>query len=223
MVVAWVCIAFVVLTIVAMLLYPGGSVSSPNSQGYSFFFNFFSDLGQTHIGYSSAGTPNTPSMVLFCIALTALGLGLARFFVTFGTLFQRSPAAIWCSRIASLCSIVAGLSYIGVAFTPWNIFLQAHNVFVSWAFRAFLAAIVFSIAAILLEPGFPRRFAVIFGGFAVVLVLYVLLLAFGPSTGTPEGSVVQATGQKIITYASILTIFIQALAARNLYLKRVPA
>lgn len=211
--VAWICGFFFVLTIVAMLLYPGGSVSAPESQRYSFFLNFFSDLGQTHVGYGSKGTANLPSMFLFGFALTTTAAGLVIFFVAFSQLFERSPGAVWLSRIAAVCGTVTAVCFVGVAFTPWNLFLQAHNGFVDWAFRAFLAAVILLMIAIGLERRFPRHFMLIFGGFAVLLAAYVLLLTFGPSTATPQGSAVQATGQKVIAYASILTVFIQSLNA----------
>ncbi|MDQ6824297.1 MAG: hypothetical protein M3007_02405 [Candidatus Eremiobacteraeota bacterium] len=215
-VVAWILGLFFVLTIIAMLLYPGGSVSSPESQRYSFFFNFFSDLGQTHVGYGSSGAANLPSMFLFGLALTTTAAGLVLFFVAFSLLFQESPVSVWLSRIALLCGTVTAVCFVGVAFTPWNLFLQAHNGFVDWAFRMFLLAVILLMITIAVEPGFPRHFMIIFGGFAALLAAYVALLTFGPSTSTPQGSAIQATGQKIIVYASILTVFIQSLGALRL-------
>jgi hypothetical membrane protein len=41
------CIQFVLLTIIAMLAYPGGMHPAIASTGYNFFENFFSDLGGT--------------------------------------------------------------------------------------------------------------------------------------------------------------------------------
>ena len=40
-------IIFVGLNILAMLLYPGGNINNPDQIGYSFIYNFFSDLGMT--------------------------------------------------------------------------------------------------------------------------------------------------------------------------------
>ncbi|HLW38167.1 MAG TPA: hypothetical protein VKR99_07035 [Candidatus Eremiobacteraceae bacterium] len=222
-VVVWVCGFFFLLTIIAMLLYPGGSVSEPNSQGYNFFLNFFSDLGQTHVGYGASNAVNLPSMFLFGLALTTIAGGMVMFFVAFSLLFRQSTVSVWLSRIAALCGAVTAVCFVGVAFTPWNLFLQAHNGFVQWAFRLFLAAVVLLIIAIAFEPRFPRHFLYIFAGFAVVLAAYVLLLTFGPATSTPQGSAIQATGQKIIVYASILTVFIQSLSAGAMIKERTLA
>ena len=72
------CVQFVVLTAIAMPLYPGGSFADPSSTRYSFFTNFFSELGMT---VTSGGRPNIPCTILFVIALTWAGLGLVVFFV----------------------------------------------------------------------------------------------------------------------------------------------
>ena len=201
--------AFFVLTLAAMLVYPGGSVAAPDAEHYSFFLNFFSDLGQTHVGYGS-GASNALSMVLFVVALVAAAVALVLFFIAFARLLH-SPRSQQLGRGAAICGVVAGVSFVGVALTPWNHYLQAHNAFVMWAFRAFFIADVLLFAGVLLEPGFPRRFAWIFGGFAALLAAYVALLALGPTTATAAGSIVQATGQKVIAYASVLTVCVQSL------------
>ena len=46
-------IIFCILNIIAMILYPGGTLHDPDQIGYSFTRNFFSDLGTT-ISYSGA-------------------------------------------------------------------------------------------------------------------------------------------------------------------------
>ena len=60
------CGLFVVLTLVAMLVYPGGSHDDPAHAGYSFAHNFFSDLG---LRQAHNGQPNPLAGTLFFIAL----------------------------------------------------------------------------------------------------------------------------------------------------------
>jgi hypothetical protein len=74
-------------------------------------------------------------------------------------------------------------------------------------------AVVLYIAAILIEREYPRRMAIVFAVFALLLAAYVVLITVGPSTDTENGLTIQATGQKIIVYAAIVAIFIQAWAA----------
>lgn len=207
---------FIGLTLIAMLLYPGGTFNDQTSQGYSFFNNFFSDLGMTR---TRSNASNTISMILFTSASTGVGIGLAIFFIAFAQLFTSPRSSKRLSTLGAVFGVVAGICFIGVALTPWNLYLDAHNLFVRWAFRSFLAAVILFIIVAWQKKSLPRRFAWVFIAFAVVLAGYVLLLTFGPSVRTREGQMIQATGQKIIVYASIVSILVQSLGAYRL--KRV--
>lgn len=204
------CVQFVVLTAVAMLFYPGGTHTDPTTSGYSFFRNFFSDLGLTR---THGGWPNTVSATLFFIALTLAGSGLVLFFVAFPRFFAGSPLSKALSWLGSAFGVIAGLCFVGVAFTPANLYLSAHGQFVLRAFQAFPLAVIFYVAAILCQRNYPRRYALVFAVFAVLLIAYLLLLTRGPSSRTPAGLVIQATGQKVIVYASVISILIQSLGA----------
>jgi predicted anti-sigma-YlaC factor YlaD len=122
--------------------------------------------------------------------------------------------ALRLSWLGTACVSVTSLCFIAAAFLPTDLYRRMHNLCVNAAFLMFLIAVVLLFLAILLQPGFPRRFAWIFGLFLVLLAGYILLLIFGPAARTPAGEIIQATGQKIIVYASILTIFIQALSVQ---------
>jgi len=217
---AWVvagCIQFVILTLVAMLAYPGGTVADPTAQGYAFFRNFFSDLGRT---VTPRGQPNSLSLVLFVVALTLAGLGLVLFSLVMPTLFRRSSAARVLSLAGSLCGAVVGLSFVGVALAPADVFLPAHALFVQVAFLAlFLAALAYA-GAILLARDYPRRYLAVFGAFALLLAGYLRLLFHGPALDSPHGLVIHATGQKIIVYAAILSVCFQAQGARRILAAR---
>ncbi len=206
------CVQFVLLTVVAMWFYPGGTIADPTSQGYSFFANFFSELGLTR---THSGGPNTVSFILFFVALTLAGAGLALFFGVFRSFFAQSRSTRALSAVGSLFGILSGLCFIGVACTPANVRPSLHGQFVMWAFEAFPVAVILYAIAILLHKSYPKRFAVVFLAFAALLVLYLVLLMRGPGFAAPQGVMIQATGQKAIVYASIITIFIQSLGARK--------
>jgi hypothetical membrane protein len=207
------CLQFVVLTVAAMIFYPGGTVTDPTARGYSFFENFFSDLGRT---VSPLGEPNTMAAILFAGALALAGAGLAVFFVASLGFFSWPRLAKLLSGLGSVFGVLSGLAFVGVACTPANVLLEPHRWFVLMAFRAFLPAVICYTAAILATPAYPNRFAFLYLGFAALLAAYLQLLMRGPAPGTPEGLVIQATGQKIIVYAAIVCSFFQALGARRL-------
>ena len=100
------------------------------------------------------------------------------------------------------------MCFVGVARAPWNLYLRAHNEFVVWAFRAFLAGALRAAVATGITASFPRRFTWIFGSFALLLSAYVGLLITGPKPHTAAGAFVQATGQTIMVDASVLTILV---------------
>jgi hypothetical membrane protein len=162
------CILFVVLTVVAMLFYPGGTLTDPTTSGYSFVTNYFSDLGLT---WTHARLPNTVSAILFITALTMAGGGLILFFLAFPRFFTGSRSGKLFSALGSTFGVIAGICFVGVAFTPANLYLGTHIAVMMWAFRTFAVAVICYTIAILRGPDYPSRFGFVFIVLAVLLVL----------------------------------------------------
>ena len=74
------CVQFLILTNIAMIFYPGGTFSDPNTNGYSFFGNLFSDLGR-YIAHS--GESNLISCLMYNSSLFIMGVLLIPYFITF--------------------------------------------------------------------------------------------------------------------------------------------
>jgi hypothetical protein len=216
-----VSILFFVLTIIAMRLYPGGTATNPHTQGYSFFFNFFSDLGRS---VTPAGQSNLSSRVLFTLALSMGALGVALFFVALTQFFPDKGLAQRLSHLGAICSLITCICFIGVALVPMNISGQVHYMFLDAALVSFIITFLLTFMAVLLTPHFPPEVVWTFSAFAILLAAYSLLLLvllfFGPTNGTATWEVVQASGQKIIVYASILTALIQAFNMQRLHVHR---
>ena len=198
----WTILLFILFTLTAMLIYPGGTISDPSLEGYSFTKNFFSDLGMIE---SHNGERNYYAAVLFFIALNGVGLGLITYFVTAPVLFRTHTMSYVLAWFGSFFGIIAGLGYIGVAFTPADLLLDPHVLAVYVAFLNIPVAIFFYAFAIFLMPGYPQRYALAFIIFTVMLLAYVYLLFSGISDLR-----IQATGQKLIAYASLITMYYQA-------------
>jgi hypothetical protein len=209
-VVAGVCVSFVVLTTMAMVFYAGGTYYDPTTAGYSFFNNPFSDLGLTR---SLSGQPNTVSSILFTVALLLAGGGVILFSAAFHQFFRRSMLGKVLGGIGAFFGVITGICFAGVGLTPWDVNGPLHGNFVLTAFSAFTLAAIFYAATILHDRQYPRRFAAVLIVFAVLLALYIVLMFTAPLGDTPAGGMIQTTGQKIIVYASILSIFIEAVGA----------
>lgn len=209
---------FVLLTLLGMLFFPGGTFINPASNGYSFFMNFFSDLGRTH---TLLGASNRPAFILFTAALFLAGLSLSLFYIAIPALFTGGRVGRWLSILGSVFGIISGLSFTGIALTPADLLLEPHQMFVTLAFTSFFLAVLCYLPATIIHPSYPKTYAWVYLGFAVVLGIYLLLFFLGPSPGTSTGLIIQATGQKTVVYAAILCMFIQGFGARNMGRKKL--
>jgi hypothetical protein len=203
-------VQFIVLTIIAMFLYPGGTHADHSTTGYSFWSNFFSDLGMTS---TFLGDPKAASFVLFTIALSLAGIALCLFFVAVPHLFAKTRAMKRLSVLGSIVGVVSGVSYVGIAFSPSDRYLSLHLGFVEVAFASFLLVVVVYSIAIFLNKEYSNAYAFTYMGFALILGVYLWLLFAGPNIDTAQGVRIQATGQKIVVYAMIVCMFIQMYGA----------
>jgi hypothetical membrane protein len=204
------CGLFVVLTFIAMLTYAGGSIDNHASPGYSFTHSFLSNLGMVT---ALSGEPNYVSALLFFLALSTAGACLVIFFILFPRLFHRNRPQRVLALIGSTLGVLAGTCFAGVAFTPADLARPAHVQFVMWAFRLFPLAVLFYIPVLFLDKEYPKVYAWVFTVFCLMLIGYYLLMTNGPSFDSPEGLVIQVIGQKVIAYASIVSIGIQSFGA----------
>ncbi len=204
-------IQFFILTIIAMFLYTGGTYLDPEAKGYNFFYNFFSDLGRT---VSHAGESNTASLILWTIAMGVGGFSVGLFFVA-SIRYCRQSRSLVPSILSGFFGVIAGASFIGVVFTPADVALDWHVIFVQIAFLSFLVASIFYIPTIVLHHQLPNKYTLIFIAFTIILGSYVWLLFFGPSAESESGRLIQVTGQKIVAYASVVTVLAQSYAIRR--------
>ncbi|HEY9643282.1 MAG TPA: hypothetical protein V6C57_22525 [Coleofasciculaceae cyanobacterium] len=202
---------FVVLTIAAMFLYPGGAKYNLQSDRYLFFQNFFSDLGATttYSGYS-----NLTSAILFIIALSSVGTALLTFSSSWRAIAS-SPATdrTW-GYAAQVFAGLSGLCFIGIAATPWNLMLSAHNSFVKAAFSLLLGFLI-SLTYLQVRNHWQKLYIVFNLLYLVVLGIYIWILFYGPGLDTQAGLEFQVAAQKIIVYVSIVNLGLQALGIRR--------
>ena len=201
---------FLLFTVLAMLLYPGGTFADPGTTGYDFFRNFFSDLGlrQSHSG---AFQPLTAG--LFVTALSTAGIALILFSFTFRAFFRRSALDRWLGYGGALFGLLAGLGYVGVALTPADLRPEGHMLAVYVAFLAFPVSTACFALAIYRQRRFSNVYGHVLLAFTGLLLVYVGFLFAGPGLESDRGITIQVTAQKTIVYAAIVTLFIAAYGA----------
>lgn len=207
----WASVQFVVLTVIGMLVYPGGSRNDHRVDHYVFLANFFSDLGATR---TQSGAGNALACVLFVIALGSVGVALVNFstawrFLT-GGVSTHNRVGIGSQVMATL----AGLCFIGIAVTPHNLQPDLHLRFVKSAFLLLLGFIA-PFTYLLHAFRWPRRDVWIGTAYVVGLVAYVVNLFFGPSVRTPFGFSFQVVTQKMFVYYSVATVAVLALSVKR--------
>jgi hypothetical protein len=207
------CVQYVILTVLGMLVYTGGTYTDSNSVGYNFFENYFSDIGRT---VSHSGTSNTLGFVLFVVAMTVGGIAIVAFFwATIGQ-FQEPPLLKAMSIVGSVIGGFAGIAFIVVALVPADIDIGMHRLFMYISFGSILASAFIYTIAMISRDKYRNNYQLTYVLFTAAAALYMLLLFFGPDRESVEGLVIQAAGQKIIVYAMIVNFFIQAYGARLL-------
>lgn len=204
-------VQFVVLTAIAMFVYPGGAVFELGASRYLFLRNFFSDLGAT---VTPSGRANLASHLLFGVALGAVGLALALASSNWKVIVAKRQAARTAGIASQIVEIVAGLGFLGIAATPWNLVLDAHNGFVRLAF-GFLLVYDLCLLTIQIRNGWSIGYTAVNAIYLLLLVVYVGILFFGPGLDTQGGLEFQVAAQKIIVYASVVNLGLQAVAVRR--------
>lgn len=103
------CIQSLIFTGVAMLYYPGGTFSDPNTIGYTFLGNIFSDLGRS---IAHSGEPNLISFSIYNTSLFIMGVLLIPFFIAMSYLFSKEGDGKGLAKASSVLGILVGASMI---------------------------------------------------------------------------------------------------------------
>ncbi|MFX1600809.1 MAG: hypothetical protein ACFFB6_09450 [Promethearchaeota archaeon] len=202
------CIQFLILTNLAMFFYPGGTFSDPNTVGYSFFRNLFSDLGR-YIAHS--GESNLISFLIYNISLFLMGLLLIPYFIAFPHFFIEKGKGKGYSIAGSLLGIGVSVSMVGASLTPADLLYVIHVSFGAIKFISLLPLVIFYTLAILQNKSFNKLYAIIYIIFGIIQFIFLLIMSFGASEH--EVSIIFAAGQNIAVNAMAICFLIQAYGA----------
>lgn len=211
MLIVFATVQFVAFTLVGMLIYPGGAKFDHSTRSYSFFGNFFSDLGAS---VTHSGLDNAVSRVLFVLALGGVGVGLLAFAPSWRFIALRSGRGKLAGWVAEACGSASALCFAGVGLVPWNLHLGLHNGLVRLAF-SLLLLFVAGLTWVQLANGWSAAYVRANAAYLVLLSGYVYLLFWGPSLEVPSGFAFQVVAQKVIAYVSILNLGLQGVGLRS--------
>ena len=117
------------------------------------------------------------------------------------------------SRIGSTAGILAGIACMGIAATPWDLYLNIHMIFVFVLSFALLGVLISYSIAIFINKPYPNLYAWVSIAYVFILAVYIVLMMVSPDIETTSGLRIMATGQKILIYSGMLCLFAQVLGA----------
>jgi hypothetical membrane protein len=202
-------VASIVLSGLAILLYPGGTPLDPATTGYLFFHNFLSDLGSI-VAYG--GRPNYAGAVLFIVSLAIMTLALGTCLFALVRLYSASNARYFALAAAAV-GILACAALIGIAATPEDRFMTMHIHFTRWTFELFPVASMLLALATWRDARFRRRAGIAWLALTAVLLVYVYVLLWGPPLTSDRNLVINVTSQKLIVIVGLAVLAFQTFEA----------
>ena len=182
------CIQFIIITIIAMLFYPGG---------YSFWNNFFSHLGFTKS--ANNGQPNTISSLLFIITMILGGIFFIPFWLSIRTIFTETKRLRYTTWFGTILGLISCPLLAMVALIPGDIMRDQHLLVTMLFFFFFALGIIVYSIAMLFNKNYDNFYAYIGFAMAVLLLLYMSIF------------LLNAAVQKITVYVLFSWIIIQGI------------
>ena len=206
---------FVIFNTIAMIFYPGGTYLDSSTEGYHFFYNFFSNLGEWT---ARNGEINTFSASLFNSSLIIFAISYFSFFISFLSLEVKYINSEWLRffLVASISVSICSFIFISV-FSAEETSKFWHIVFVKMAFRTLFIHAVLQTYIVIKIPKFDQFISFATLGFTILLFLFLIIMDFGPSAlGSQEGLFIQVTAQKTIVAGILIYFFFQIRTALRL-------
>ena len=187
---------FILLQIVGMIVYPGGTLHDVSTEGYSFTNNFFSDMG-TYAARN--GDPNYLSMIIFAFSLTIVGITFSFYYLVLPNVLGEDRINYILAIIGTVFAIGGSICMIGTGLTPSDIVHGPHVFFANNIFHCFLiTAFVYTIVIFRSEI-LKKRYSIGYGLFFISIFAYVGVLQYGPPATAGESELVfQVVSQKMI-------------------------
>ena len=208
-------ILFITLNVIAMVFYPGGTIIDSTTEGYLFFYNFFSNLGELT---ARNGQSNQFSAYLFNSSMIILALSYSLFYIAFLRMQLRlsDNSILNFLLIVTIITSLTGFVCVAIFSSDPETF-DIHVLFVKIGFYSLFAHCIMQYVFIKSIDSFGKLISAITLAFAILLFLFILIMEFGPSPFENNQSLfIQVTSQKIIVSSILIYFFFLIKEARSL-------
>ncbi len=195
----------VILTSIAMFFYAGGTRLDPNAPGYTFWANALSELGTTR---AWSGRDNTVSYLMYTITWILWGISRIILAIAFYYFFTEVKLEKKLSIIGSIMLVIQGITIVGSALTPADIYYNEHVAFGLIAILVVLIGFTLYIYVIFHNKTFPNKI-----GYALIVYLVPILInlmisiLLRPDTSSANGLMLHVVAQKILFYNLVAWTF----------------
>lgn len=152
-------------------------------------------------------------MLFFSTGLVSVGGTACAMFVALPNLFGTDKRSHILSLLMTGFGLAAGIGFIGIGLTPWDLYEPQHNMCVNIGFRSLLLACSTAMINVYRTQTFPNLVGHFMVFVSLTLLSYIMLLTFGPSAGTKRGLLIQVGGQKVVAYVLVAGITVLACGA----------
>ena len=192
------CLIFVLLMSLGVIFYPGGArLGLTDTVGYTFWYNFISDLGRlTAIN----GDPNTISHILFTACLIILGIAQFAYHINVQFLIREKKSSTILAIISAALGATYSILYIALAIVPYDVNDVLHNKFIySGAPFVFGAGLILMIA-IFLDKNVPNYFAYLWLVLVIEFAIFAIMTGIGTSLDNETNWIIRMLGHTILIY-----------------------
>lgn len=207
-------ILYIILILIAMLFYPGGDQLNPDTIGFSFWSNFFSDLGGY---YSHSGEINVISSKIFLVANLLVTSSAFLVYLAFFYIIKKPEKSRYYHRLASILAMIACIFLSIAGIIPWDSNLYLHLFFTITSFLIYFLVPIFYAKSILKNKKFPNLYAKIFIVLFIVMIGHFFVLVLAPGVETPYGLLIRATSQKILIFTWVIVIICESFGGFKVY------
>ena len=199
---------FIVFNIIAMIKYPGGTIIDSTTEGYLFFYNFFSNLGEWT---AKNGELNTISAYLFSFSLVVLSISYFIFYYAFLKIQLANNKNKLLNFLSISTIFLSLIFFVFVAiFSSDPETFDIHVLFVKVAFRSLLIHCILQSIVVYLNNDFGKSMLISSILFTIVLFLFILVMEFGPNPFKDNESLfIQVLAQKVIVTSILIYFFFQ--------------
>jgi hypothetical membrane protein len=201
-------IQYLVLSTIAMAIYPGGTKYDPSTTGYLFWNNMISDMGRT---VAHNGALNAVSCALFITTMWVIAATFVPFYAALSKQFTAASGTMRIACIAALLGISTSVLLALSASFPQDLFPQLHVRLAQFSFVALAPSILIYWWLMRGDARFPRPCDPTFLAFAIIILAGIVVTIASGSGIDAVTVTIQATTQKIMVYAWIACMPVMAL------------